>query len=86
MCHIQYLYRLSGKTIAIAFFIALSWFVIIALGAWSFMHSNQDLNNHTNVSVISLEIFYSRPLNLHLLYLVCVVNITFCCSFVFEEC
>lgn len=33
--------------------------------------------------LISLEIFYSRPLNLHLLYLVCVVNIIFCCSFVF---
>jgi hypothetical protein len=33
--------------------------------------------------VITLEIFYSRLLNLHLLYLVCVVNITFCCSFVF---
>jgi hypothetical protein len=28
--------------------------------------------------VISLELFDSRPLNLHLLYLVCVVNIIFC--------
>jgi hypothetical protein len=29
-------------------------------------------------SVISLELFHSRPLNLHLLYLVCAVNIIFC--------
>jgi hypothetical protein len=27
--------------------------------------------------VISLEIFYSRPLNSHMLYLVCFVNIMF---------
>jgi hypothetical protein len=32
--------------------------------------------------VISLELFDSRPFNLHLLDLVCVVHITFCCSFV----
>jgi hypothetical protein len=32
--------------------------------------------------VISLELFDSRSLNLHLLDLVCVVYITFCCSFV----
>jgi hypothetical protein len=51
MCHRQYLCRVSGKTIAIAFFIALSRSVIIAFGAWPFMHSNQDLNNHTNVSI-----------------------------------
>jgi hypothetical protein len=28
--------------------------------------------------LISLELFDSRPLNLHLFYLVCVVNIIFC--------
>jgi hypothetical protein len=33
--------------------------------------------------MISLELFYSRPLNLHLLCLVCVVNIIFCCVLVF---
>jgi hypothetical protein len=33
--------------------------------------------------LISLEIFYSRPLNSHMSYLVCVVNIMFCCVFVF---
>jgi hypothetical protein len=32
--------------------------------------------------MISLELFNSKPLNLHLLDLVCVVYITFCCSFV----
>jgi hypothetical protein len=36
-----------------------------------------------HISLISLEIFYSRPLNLRLLYLVCIVNIMFCCSFLF---
>jgi hypothetical protein len=34
------------------------------------------------VILISLELFDSIPLNLHLLDLVCVVYITFCCSFV----
>jgi hypothetical protein len=33
--------------------------------------------------LISLELFDSRPLNLHLLDLVCVVNITFCSVLVF---
>jgi hypothetical protein len=33
------------------------------------------------VLLISLELFNSRTINLHLLYLVCVVYITFCCSF-----
>jgi hypothetical protein len=33
--------------------------------------------------VISLELFDSRPLKLYLLYLVCVVNIIFCCVLVF---
>jgi hypothetical protein len=32
--------------------------------------------------MISLQLFDSRPLNLYLLDLVCVVYITFCCSFV----
>jgi hypothetical protein len=32
--------------------------------------------------LISLELFDSRPLNLHLFDLVSVVYITFCCSFV----
>jgi hypothetical protein len=32
-------------------------------------------------SLISFELFDSRPFNLHLLDLVCVVHITFCCSF-----
>jgi hypothetical protein len=37
---------------------------------------------NSSVCVISFELFDSRPFNLHLLDLVCVVYITFCCSFV----
>jgi len=33
------------------------------------------------LTLISLELFDSRPLNLHLLNLVRIVYITFCCSF-----
>jgi hypothetical protein len=44
-----------GKTLAMAFFIALSWSVIIALGAWSFMHFNHVSNNHTKVYVSSSD-------------------------------
>jgi hypothetical protein len=47
------------------------------------MAGYHDVNSviYKSHAVISLEIFYSVPLNSHMLYLVCVVNIMFCCAF-----
>jgi ABC-type transporter Mla maintaining outer membrane lipid asymmetry permease subunit MlaE len=56
MCHKHHMCRVFGKTFLIAFFIALFWSVIIALGALSFMQFNHVSNNHTNVFVSSLDI------------------------------